>query len=261
MWSPEQGLKVKSAVRVALKYVVFSSLWILTSDTAIAAVSSSLSQLRSYSILKGLAFVLITGALLFYWVRKELQEKTAIIAQLNREAEIREQLLKELHHRVKNNLQVVIGLINTTIGDREGLDDLRHQINNKLHALTSVVNIVYNRRDFQSIGLREVLDEYAQVCRWNIRVTAEQVTVNLNIERMTSILLVLNAILEALPAGADHPNAELRIADEHRIVLTAAGLDAESFRCISNDEIVVAMLDSFRGKLEFRDQELSLSFP
>jgi PAS domain S-box-containing protein len=57
------------AVRIALVYVVFGGLWILLSDRALEAFSQDLGFLTHAQTVKGWAFVLASGILIFFLVR------------------------------------------------------------------------------------------------------------------------------------------------------------------------------------------------
>lgn len=59
---------------------------------------------RLFQTVKGGLFVLATSGLLYVLIRREVQGNASLIAE-------REALLKELDHRVKNNLQVILSLL------------------------------------------------------------------------------------------------------------------------------------------------------
>jgi PAS domain S-box-containing protein len=65
-------------LRIVLPYVVFAGLWILLSDRLLAALVSDADTRTLWSIYKGLAFVIVTAALLASLLRMELmaREKT-----------------------------------------------------------------------------------------------------------------------------------------------------------------------------------------
>jgi diguanylate cyclase (GGDEF)-like protein/PAS domain S-box-containing protein len=67
-----------SARRLTLAYTLAAGLWVAFSDTLVATLGLSLEQLESVQLVKGLLFVLFTGALL-YWVLRthQLQQHQA----------------------------------------------------------------------------------------------------------------------------------------------------------------------------------------
>ncbi len=63
-----------SARRLTLAYTLAAGLWVAFSDNLVAALGLSLEQLESVQLAKGLFFVLLTGALL-YWVLRTHQRQ------------------------------------------------------------------------------------------------------------------------------------------------------------------------------------------
>jgi two-component system sensor histidine kinase/response regulator len=75
-------LRPPSAARVVASYSVFAGLWILLSDHLVALVFTEASQAHLFSTLKGLLFVIVTAALLYVLVRRQL----ALAANLSKTA-------------------------------------------------------------------------------------------------------------------------------------------------------------------------------
>ena len=71
--------------RVVLPYVLFASLWIILSDSLLAAWVTNPELITQLSIFKGLAFVLVTGTLLYVllrievWARSRAEEERAMM--------------------------------------------------------------------------------------------------------------------------------------------------------------------------------------
>ena len=63
-------------------YLIFGLLWILFSDSLLLSNVSNYSQFTQYSTYKGVAFVLITSALLYLLVRKTLHQQRKIETSL-----------------------------------------------------------------------------------------------------------------------------------------------------------------------------------
>lgn len=85
---------------------------------------------------------------------EDRQRKTAfdrrLLEEAQKSAESRGQLLREAHHRTKNNLQMVLAMIRTKaaeLGDAPGLRD----IEKRLLALAQVHDLLYNSNDHSSI--------------------------------------------------------------------------------------------------------------
>ncbi|MBL7095799.1 PAS domain S-box protein [candidate division KSB1 bacterium] len=80
-------------------------------------------------------------------IQKDLQEKTI--------------LLSEIHHRVKNSLQVVVGLLqlqSRKIKD-ENILDLFNESKNRIYMMASVYEKLYHTENFSSIDFKEYLND------------------------------------------------------------------------------------------------------
>lgn len=62
-----------AAVRVAVLYVIFSSLWIFLSDFVLLLFLDDIEAYRNLSTLKGLFFIMVSGVLIYSLVRRELR--------------------------------------------------------------------------------------------------------------------------------------------------------------------------------------------
>ncbi|MFW5695017.1 MAG: histidine kinase dimerization/phosphoacceptor domain -containing protein [Alkalispirochaeta sp.] len=109
----------RGPLKIAGVYLLFGFIWILISDTLVMMVSTSTDQFARLQTAKGWVYVLLTTALVYilmviYSRRKELARQEAIDAGavLARALEQKQLLVRELHHRVKNNLQTVLALLN-----------------------------------------------------------------------------------------------------------------------------------------------------
>lgn len=145
-----------SALRIAGLYAAISFVWILLSDRVAAALAEDLVGLELFQTLKGLFFVSATAIALFLYARGQM--KALMAAQLMREREAlaalaeREELVREIHHRVKNNLQVIVSLMNLGgEGDRESLKD-------KVRSMALVHEFLYQAQDLRAIDAKGFIE-------------------------------------------------------------------------------------------------------
>ncbi len=73
-----------AGLRIALIYIVVALLWIFASDQIVALFFPDASQITYFQTLKGFAFVVITGALLFGLMYRELQKREFVQNQLRK---------------------------------------------------------------------------------------------------------------------------------------------------------------------------------
>lgn len=83
-----------------------------------------------------------------------LSEKTALLSE-------KTVLLAEVHHRVKNNLQVILSLLRLKLlaSETEGARDVLTEIERRIHAMVSVHETLLISPDLSRIQMRPYLDE------------------------------------------------------------------------------------------------------
>lgn len=82
-------------------------------------------------------------------------------ARLTALAQEREILIREIHHRVKNNMAAIIGLLSLMedrVQDEQALHVLQ-QGSDRIRAMTSVHQMLYHSNDITHIGMREYLTD------------------------------------------------------------------------------------------------------
>ena len=115
----------------------------------------------------------------------------------------KEALLKEVHHRVKNNLQVITSLINIQAGeveDERGLA-LFDETRNRVHSIAAIHELIYRSESFSQIPLIEyvqqlvprVLGVYDLHERVDLQVQGDDA--KLELERAVPFGLLLNELV------------------------------------------------------------------
>ncbi|MFK8046446.1 MAG: sensor histidine kinase [Crocinitomicaceae bacterium] len=87
----------------------------------------------------------------------ELQQKTEVLEEQNKEKEV---LLKEVHHRVKNNLQIIVSLLNlqsSRIKDESVLRSIK-EMQNRIISMSLVHQRIYQNTNFDAIDFKAYVD-------------------------------------------------------------------------------------------------------
>jgi two-component sensor histidine kinase len=155
------------SLRTSAIYWCIAVLWILGSDWVLTWLVPDPTIKNAIQSYKGLMFVSVTALLLYLTLRTQLfrWEKEAAArkkAQVELESAYHEKdiLLKEVHHRVKNNLQMMTSLLSLQekmLEDGTPQKDLFHDSHNRIRAMAVVHERLYHSQNFTAVNLGDYL--------------------------------------------------------------------------------------------------------
>ncbi|MBT2163421.1 sensor histidine kinase [Zobellia barbeyronii] len=168
-----------------------------------------------------------------YKTKNELEEKI----------QEKETLIKEVHHRVKNNLQTVSSLLSLQsrgIVDKD-VKSLLKSSQNRVITMAIVHEMLYMREDLSKIEYKSYVQELAEYLVRSIKGTSSNITLNIDIPNVklnidTAIplgLLINETVTNALKYGIVDKNKgeihiKLRKTDDNEFVLNM-GDDGQGF--------------------------------
>jgi len=84
--------------------------------------------------------------------------------ELNNELKQNELLLKELHHRVKNNMQFITSLYALKLNDNgdEHIQEKLYDVERKIHAMSIVHQMLYNQKNLVNIDAKKYFEKVLQ---------------------------------------------------------------------------------------------------
>ncbi|MDB5888802.1 MAG: signal transduction histidine kinase [Rhodocyclales bacterium] len=155
-------------------------------------------------------------------------------------------LLNEVHHRVKNNLQVVCSLL--SLRARTANEDARAMLEDsqaRVKAMALIHQLLYERSDFSRVNLNQYLRRLGSLLRESLGDARARVTLQIDIDETDIPMdlqrsvpcgllvneLVMNAIKHAFPEerhGEIHVSAELMNPSLARIVVSDNGIGIPS---------------------------------
>lgn len=130
-------------------------------------------------------------------LRNELTERKLAEKKLLSSLREKEVLLKEIHHRVKNNLQIISSLLNL---QQELVKDAQaHQMfqesQNRVRSMALIHETLYRSEDLAKIDVSEYIHNLAQNLFRSFKVSQESVKLNIHVE---NVFLDINT---AIPCG------------------------------------------------------------
>ncbi len=209
------------------------------------------------------------------WIARDITARKNAEEAVQSGLQQKDLLLKELYHRVNNNLQIVIGLLKLQAGyikDPETRSLLRHN-HNRIYSMALIHEILYGNEDLRHIDLGRYLDiltnylfgQYS-VKPGAIRLKSEVGGVALNINTAIPCGLILNELLTGSLEGtrSDPPQGSIRIKICHRepdqieIMFARRGVNFPRFSSDQNvsafgSELIQTLVDQLGGVLEIGD--------
>ncbi len=137
-------------------------------------------------------------------ISHEITEKKAIESQIRQSLKEKEVLLKEVHHRVKNNLQVISSILNlqsSYVKDEQTLNILRES-QNRIKSMSYIHESLYQTKNFSSINFSEYIVNLSnnlfhsyQIFDNFIELKLEVDPVNLNLDQAIPCGLIVNELI------------------------------------------------------------------
>lgn len=181
-------------------------------EATITLQENQLSQQRLVQWLGAGVVILLAGFLFFLY--RSYQSRTQanrLLAAKNAENEL---LLKEIHHRVKNNLEVVSSLLALQSAqiDDQGIKDAMQEGQNRVHSIGIVHQKLYQRDNLAAIEMKDyflnlsesILDSFGADSRVQIECAMEQLDVDVDTAVPLGLIvneLLTNTLKYAFPDG------------------------------------------------------------
>lgn len=160
---------------------------------------------------------------------EELQHSTISLRE-------KEQLLKEIHHRVKNNMQIIASLLSlqSEKSDDEKFNSLLRESRNRINSMALVHEMLYKSEDLSKIELREYIETlcssvYRSYVSPNVEIQFNydiERNIHFDVDKMIPIGLILNeAISNSLKHAFRNRNGAISIAlhpDKEKYVLSVS---------------------------------------
>jgi PAS domain S-box-containing protein len=120
-------------------------------------------------------------------VADDVTESKQAIEQIKMSLHEKEVLLKEIHHRVKNNMQVITSLLSLqskTIKDKQALSVFQES-QNRVKSMALIHETLYQSKDLSRINFAEYLQKLVAHVSRSYRLRPEAVKVNINVDNVS----------------------------------------------------------------------------
>lgn len=118
-------------------------------------------------------------------LEEEITERTRVEEVLKQTLARQETLLQEVHHRVKNNLQVVASLLNLQSGtiatEQPDPGELFRESQNRIHAMAMVHEQLYRSQDMVRIACRPYITGLVSYIKQSYGAHAQNIRLNVNV--------------------------------------------------------------------------------
>lgn len=144
--------KVPFAYKITIAYIILGALWILFSDGLLYSLTSDAARYQTLSTYKGWFYVLVTGFLLFVFIKKEIRNRNILYNQLleaKKKAEESDKLksafLSNISHYIRTPMNGILGFIDLI--ENKNTSPEKHQIflkyiNDKSELLLQTLNSI-----------------------------------------------------------------------------------------------------------------------
>lgn len=172
----------------------------------------------------------------------DLSERKLSERRLRDALDQRELLLKEVHHRVKNNLQVVHSLLDLQAikAPTSELSDLLRESQNRIRSMALIHQTLYQSQNFAQVDFQRFLDALLPQLTQAYASKSNVVTFEVNAHQ---VKLPIN---EAIPCGLI-VNELVSNALKHAFVMQHSGKIIVDIRELDDQQVVLSVSDNGNG--------------
>jgi two-component sensor histidine kinase/Tfp pilus assembly protein PilF len=217
----------------------------------------------------GIAILLLVMVVIIAQRLKTVRLKNTVIEKQNDERKL---LLQEVHHRVKNNFQIVASLLRLqsyTIDD-ELITKTMEEAVTRINAMAAVHDIIYRQEEFSNIQTSEYLNKLMETLQ---RTVADR---NIEFEIMTDDTikdietlihlgivineLVINSIKYAFPKEYPNPKISLSLkssGDMQELVYkdNGVGIDPDNRSNSFGMELIETIVEQIEGEMKVEETQ------
>ncbi|MGE5861322.1 MAG: sensor histidine kinase [Ignavibacteria bacterium] len=235
----------------------------------ITAIRSSMEE---FPVEASISQVEIGGEKLYTLILRDITGRKKTEEKIEATLKEKEVLLKEVHHRVKNNLQIISSLLNLQsnyIEDKEALEVFKES-QNRIKSMALIHEKLYQSGNLSQINIRDYIRDLSAKLFSSYRHDSKNIKLNLNVEEILlevdkciAVGLILNELISnsLKHAFANRAGGELNIdlfrtGNELIIITTDNGIGFPEDFDFQNTEtlglqLVFSLIDQHNGTIEY----------
>jgi PAS domain S-box-containing protein len=210
----------------------------------------------------------VVGAYVIYI---DLTEQKQLESRIQQSLNEKEVLLQEVHHRVKNNLAIIAGLLDLQIMEEDDLiiEGKLNEVRSRIFAIAKIHETLYEKEDVVKIRFDHYIHTVMDALPQKGVSQLEDVEINLNTSPVTLNLnqavpcgLAINELMNIIFSG-DHSNARLKVGlreldDEVEFSIESDLLNLEKLDLGKNSKsfhimLIEIFLSQIHGTLEVKN--------
>lgn len=211
-------------------------------------------------------------------ILRDITERKQAEDKLRKSLAEKEVLLRELHHRVKNNMQIISSLLrlqSQTIKNKESIDIFR-ECQNRIRSMSLLHEKFYRSKDLLNIDFEEYIQELADGLVRSYGIGSDKIALKINVKGVSLGInlaipcgllineLISNSLKHAFPKGArGEIKVSLRATGKDQIELTASDngvgipkeLDFRKTKSLGLQLVTTLVEDQLEGKIKLNRVE------
>jgi PAS domain S-box-containing protein len=210
------------------------------------------------------------------WSFRDVTSRLLADEAIRQSLKEKEVLLKEIHHRVKNNLQIISSILNlqaSNINDEQTLDLMRDS-QSRIRCMAYIHELLYQNKDFSSINFKEYITSIANSLLFSysigrqVKLILDLQDVYLDIDVAISCGLIVNELLTnslkyAFNVGQANKTIRVSIIETNSNVKMLVADNGKGLSPIFNFEsldtlgmqLVHSLVDQIDGTVTIRNNE------
>lgn len=209
---------------------------------------------------------------------RQLEESNRDLIVKNQEKEV---LIKEIHHRVKNNMQIIISLLNIQANSTSSPNEIAvfNECRNRIRSMALIHERLYLEKDIANITLGEYIEEltkelassYAQHYKVVFNVEIEPIQISIDTAIPVGLILneiITNSLKHAFPEKDGTVGIYSRVTAESvtlNVIDSGKGFDFENYKGLTfGVELILILVSQINGTITYSNENGSsytITFP